>query len=223
MKTIKELLNAAKAAKGVDSDYALAKALNLPTQRISDYSKGTRTPDEFACLQIAQALGRSYEEISAIVRIEAEKDESRPKSKPSGAACGAWLCGAEQKTFRLALRIRSGLAGIKAFPATFATPQAALSSIRAKPTAIRKGKSLRYLLRKCARTFCRKRSTGGCRKSTIRLPDREILASSAKSKAGLQKGVRARGHGGSGLPARMRRCSDRGKTADDASRGRIRL
>ncbi len=77
MKTIKELLNAAKAAKGVDSDYALAKAINLPTQRISDYSKGTRTPDEFACLQIAQALGRSYEEISAIVRIEAEKDESR--------------------------------------------------------------------------------------------------------------------------------------------------
>lgn len=81
METIKSLLDDVKTAKGIESKYALAKVLGVPTQRISDYYNGTgsRTPDEFACLQIAQALGRSYEEISAIVRIEAEKDESRRK------------------------------------------------------------------------------------------------------------------------------------------------
>ena len=79
METIRSLLDDAKKAKGVESHYALAKALELPTQRISDYYNGTgsKVPDEFACLQIAKALGRSYEEVSAIVRIEAEKDETR--------------------------------------------------------------------------------------------------------------------------------------------------
>jgi len=77
METIKTLLDQAKAQKSVSTDYALAKSLHVPTQRISDYYKGTRTPDEFACLQIAKAIGKSYEEVSAIVRIEAEKDESR--------------------------------------------------------------------------------------------------------------------------------------------------
>ena len=78
MKTT-ELLDAVKAAKGITTDYALAKELGLPTQRISDYYKGrgTRYPDEFTCLQIARALGRDYAEVQAAVRIEAEKDESR--------------------------------------------------------------------------------------------------------------------------------------------------
>lgn len=77
MTKIAELLEAAKDAKGVKTKYALAKALELHSGLISDYYAGKRYPDEFACLQIAKALGRSYEEISAIVRIEAEKDETR--------------------------------------------------------------------------------------------------------------------------------------------------
>jgi len=77
MNTIKELLDATKAAKGVTSDYALAKALSISTQRISDYYKSSRVPDEFACLQIAEALERPLDEILAAVRIEAEKDENR--------------------------------------------------------------------------------------------------------------------------------------------------
>lgn len=77
METIKSLLDQAKAAKGVESEYALAKALELTKQQVSEYYKGKVIPSEFACLQIAKALGRNYEEIKAIVRIEAEKDEKR--------------------------------------------------------------------------------------------------------------------------------------------------
>ena len=77
MKSIKELLDETKAAKGVQSDYALAKALELPNQRICDYYKGRRVPDEFACMKIAEALGKDFAEITAAVRIEAEKDEKR--------------------------------------------------------------------------------------------------------------------------------------------------
>ena len=77
METIRTLLDAAKAATNTDSDYGLAKALKLTKQQVSEYYKGKVIPSEFACLQIAKTLGRNYEEVQAIVRIEAEKDESR--------------------------------------------------------------------------------------------------------------------------------------------------
>jgi transcriptional regulator with XRE-family HTH domain len=74
---IKELLDSVKKAKGIESHYALAKYLNIPTPRISDYYNGKRNPDEYACLQIAKALGKSYEEISAYIHMKAEKNEKR--------------------------------------------------------------------------------------------------------------------------------------------------
>ena len=77
METTKSLLDEVKVRKDVQTDYALAKELSLHRGLISDYYSGKRTPNEFACLQIAEALGRCYEEIQAIVRIEAEKDETR--------------------------------------------------------------------------------------------------------------------------------------------------
>lgn len=77
MKTVKNLLDEIKAKTGLASDYALAKTLDLPTQRISDYYKGTRTPDEFACLKIAEALGTHLETIIATVKATSEKDEKR--------------------------------------------------------------------------------------------------------------------------------------------------
>jgi len=77
MKSTKELLNEIKAAKGVETDYALAKSLDLHSGLISDYYSGKRSPNEYACLKIAEALGRPLDEIMASVRIEAEKDENR--------------------------------------------------------------------------------------------------------------------------------------------------
>lgn len=77
METIKSLLDQAKAARDVTTEYALAKELGLTKQQISEYYKGRVIPSEYACLQIAKALGRNYDQIQAIVRIEAEKDEDR--------------------------------------------------------------------------------------------------------------------------------------------------
>lgn len=77
MNRIKELLDEAKTATGTETKYALAKALEIHSGLVSHYYSGKRTPDEYACLQIAKATGRTYEEVSAIVRIEAEKDETR--------------------------------------------------------------------------------------------------------------------------------------------------
>ncbi|WP_153111050.1 hypothetical protein [Propionivibrio limicola] len=77
MTKVIELLDAVKKAKGIETNYALAKALELPTQRISDYYKGNRFPDATACLQIAKALGMEFGRVSAIVQLEAEKDEKK--------------------------------------------------------------------------------------------------------------------------------------------------
>lgn len=77
MENIKELLDAVKHAKGIATDYALAKTLDLPRARICDYYKGNRVPDEFACLKIAEALGQPLDTIIAKVKAATEKDEKR--------------------------------------------------------------------------------------------------------------------------------------------------
>lgn len=77
MENIKKLLDEVKEKKGVESDYALAKSLDLPKQRVSDYYKGSRVPDEFACLKIAEALGKSLNTVIATVKASTEKDEKR--------------------------------------------------------------------------------------------------------------------------------------------------
>lgn len=102
MENIKKLLDAAKAATGSETDYRLAKCLDLPQQRISDYYKGERVPDEFACLKIAKAVGMPLDAVIATVKAEAEKDEKRREEwrgylkKVGGmaASVGALACAA---------------------------------------------------------------------------------------------------------------------------------
>jgi len=77
MTNVIELLEAVKTAKGIETKYALAKELNIPTQRISDYYNGKTFPDNDACLEIAKALGRNLEEIITLVQIDAAKDDKR--------------------------------------------------------------------------------------------------------------------------------------------------
>jgi len=79
MENIRKLLDAVLVAKGLSNKSDLAKELDVNKARISAYYSGKETPTEFVCLKIAEATGRSYEEVSAIVRIEAEKDENRRK------------------------------------------------------------------------------------------------------------------------------------------------
>lgn len=77
MENITKLLDETKAKIGVETDYALAKSLGLPRARICDYYKGTRAPDEFACLKIAEALGKPLDTVIATVKASSEKDEKR--------------------------------------------------------------------------------------------------------------------------------------------------
>lgn len=77
MQNVKKLLDEAKEKTGACSDYALAKNLDVPKQRVSEYYKGAASPDEFACLKIAEATGRTWEEVTALVKVEAEKNEKR--------------------------------------------------------------------------------------------------------------------------------------------------
>lgn len=72
-----ELLDAVKKAKGIETDYALAKLLDINKARISAYYAGKEMPNEFACMQIAKALGIPLDDVMIPVRIEAEKDEKR--------------------------------------------------------------------------------------------------------------------------------------------------
>lgn len=98
MENITKLLDEVKAAKGVESKYALAKVLDLPTQRISEYYNGKSAPDEFACLKIAEALGKPLNTIIATVRASTEKDASRREAwenymKSLGGIAASFLGG----------------------------------------------------------------------------------------------------------------------------------
>jgi len=77
MGNVTKLLDDVKRISSIESDYALAKTLELPTQRISDYYKGRRAPDEFACLRISEVLGKPLDEVITAVKLDTEKDEKR--------------------------------------------------------------------------------------------------------------------------------------------------
>ena len=74
---ITELLDSIINEKGLKTRYELAKLLGIDRGLIYAYYKEKNIPNEYACLQIARALGKSYEEISALVQIAAEKNEKR--------------------------------------------------------------------------------------------------------------------------------------------------
>lgn len=98
----KDFLNAAMKATGCKTDYQLAKALEIPTQRISDFRDGKRRADEYTCTRIAIALGVDPITVIAEVAVEWEKNAERRKwwqdflasaTKPTGVAIiVAFLC-----------------------------------------------------------------------------------------------------------------------------------
>lgn len=77
MENTRKLLDEVKAKAGLTSDNALANALGVRRQRVSDYYKGDRTPDNFVCKRIAELLNKPFAEVVAAVEIDAEKDEGR--------------------------------------------------------------------------------------------------------------------------------------------------
>lgn len=77
MENTRKLLDEAKAKSGIQSDYALAKILGIPKQRVCDYYKARRAPDQYACMKLSEVTGRPLAEVIAAVEIDAEKDEER--------------------------------------------------------------------------------------------------------------------------------------------------
>lgn len=72
-----ELLKACKQALGVETDYKLAKALDVHRSLVSAYMAGTRIPDVYAAFRIAEILGRDPVEIIAQIEAERAKSEKR--------------------------------------------------------------------------------------------------------------------------------------------------
>ena len=80
MENVTKLLDAVKAATGAKSDNALAARLGVRRQRISDYYKGERYPDNDVCLKIAQAINQPLNAVIAQVGIDTAKDETTKKA-----------------------------------------------------------------------------------------------------------------------------------------------
>lgn len=74
---ISELLDEAKIKNGWDSDYRLAKSLDISKQDVSAYRASKKFPDEYACVRLAQAVGRDPLEIIKDVQLLAEKSDKR--------------------------------------------------------------------------------------------------------------------------------------------------
>lgn len=64
-----KVLDEAKKALGVESDYALAQKTGILKQHISAYRGGTQTPDAYACARLADAIGIDPLALLAQVKI----------------------------------------------------------------------------------------------------------------------------------------------------------
>ena len=75
--TIRELLDEVKRVKEIKTDYALAKLLHVNRSVVFCWYNEKSAPTEYACLQIAEILGKNFDEITALVQIASEKNEAR--------------------------------------------------------------------------------------------------------------------------------------------------
>lgn len=74
---IGKLLDDTKDALSIKTDGELARNLGVSKQAISDYYNEKRAPDDYACLKIAEALGKPLDSVIATVKASSEKDEKR--------------------------------------------------------------------------------------------------------------------------------------------------
>lgn len=74
---ISKVLDNAKAALNVETDYKLAKRLEVSNGYIAQWRKGTRIPDAYACARLAEILGIDPFELLAQVEAATEKNETR--------------------------------------------------------------------------------------------------------------------------------------------------
>ncbi|WP_297574461.1 hypothetical protein [uncultured Deefgea sp.] len=77
METTQTLMQKCKAALGIESDYALAKALETSTAAVSHYRTGKRQMDNWCACKVATILGMNPMEVIAISELEREKNEAK--------------------------------------------------------------------------------------------------------------------------------------------------
>lgn len=77
MSQTQQLIEQVRAKLDGATDYKIAQALDLPTQRLSDYVKGRRSADNYACARIAEVLERDPLEVIAQVEAEAARSEAK--------------------------------------------------------------------------------------------------------------------------------------------------
>lgn len=70
MKTISDYLDAYARARGISSDYAIARELNLTRQAVSRYRRNVGTPDLDVLWKIADTTGADLSELIATAEME---------------------------------------------------------------------------------------------------------------------------------------------------------
>lgn len=91
MKSTVQYLDEMKDRLGVESDYALAKALGMTRAAVSKYRTGYSMPDDLACAKIAEVLGVEPMEVIAAINYQRSKTDDARRLWESiwGKAAGA--------------------------------------------------------------------------------------------------------------------------------------
>jgi hypothetical protein len=77
MNETQKLLDELKTARGLATDYQVAKLLDLSTAHTSAYKAGTRHADEYVCTRIAVELGKDPAAVIAQVALDRERNPKR--------------------------------------------------------------------------------------------------------------------------------------------------
>ena len=96
MRTIDQVLDRAKTAQNVQSDYKLALCLGIGLSALGNYRNGRSFPDEKTCQKLAQAMG----EDPALLTVEMQvKRAKTPEAKQ------IWM--------NIAKRLQTGFAAVQ--------------------------------------------------------------------------------------------------------------
>lgn len=71
MQTTKELIACAKAAQGIDSDYALAKLLGVVNSAVSHWQAGRSQPDDVLGAKLAELAGQ--DPLTVVAELNAQR------------------------------------------------------------------------------------------------------------------------------------------------------
>jgi len=89
---INALLDEVKLKLDVKTDYRLSKMLDITEQELSDYRKGKRVPDAYACFKFSEVLGKAPSVMIAQIQAEnARSERKRLYFKRFFSIAGLWI------------------------------------------------------------------------------------------------------------------------------------